>query len=116
MEAHILVVDDDAAIRDTIALFLSGEGYHVHTAWNGSIALAIQSRNPTDLVLSDVMMPQLDGLGMVQALRATGDPTPVILMSAAGAVTCGLPRVFCLGKPFDLDYLLALITELLRQA
>jgi two-component system response regulator MprA len=110
----ILVVDDEPALRDAVAGLLADAGYRVAVAWNGADALARWERDPPELVLSDVMMPGLDGLGLVRALRARGDATPVILTSAAGAPIGGPAGVAWLPKPVDPDALLRLVAEQLR--
>jgi signal transduction histidine kinase len=82
--ARVLVVDDNADMRDYAARLLGAQGWIVDTAADGAAALAAARRDPPDLVLSDVMMPRLDGFGLLRALRA--DPrtsaTPIILLSA----------------------------------
>ena len=80
----MLVVDDNADMRDYAARLLRAQGWVVETAADGAAALAAARRDRPDLVLSDVMMPGLDGFGLLRALRA--DPrtstTPIILLSA----------------------------------
>ena len=63
----ILVVDDDPAIRDALALLLEEEGYVVHTAPDGLAALAVVARDSPDLVITDLYMPGLDGVGTDRA-------------------------------------------------
>jgi signal transduction histidine kinase len=83
-DARILLVDDNADMRDYAARLLRARGWTVETAAHGADALEQARRSPPDLVLSDIMMPVLDGFGLLRALR--GDPalaaTPVILLSA----------------------------------
>jgi len=83
-DARILLVDDNADMRDYAARLLRARGWTVETAPDGGAALEQARQSPPDLVLSDVMMPVLDGFGLLRALRA--DPalsaTPVILLSA----------------------------------
>ena len=82
--ARVLLADDNADMRDYAARLLRAQGWVVDTAGDGAAALAAVRRTPPDLVLSDVMMPGLDGSGLLRALRA--DPatstTPIILLSA----------------------------------
>ncbi len=82
--ARVLLADDNADMREYAARLLRAQGWVVHTAADGAAALAAARRDPPDLVLSDVMMPGLDGFGLLRALRA--DPhtstTPIILLSA----------------------------------
>ena len=69
MKKKILIIEDQAPMRRNIALMLQMEGYQVSTAENGRAGLEVARRERPDLVLSDVMMPELDGYGVVQALR-----------------------------------------------
>jgi DNA-binding response OmpR family regulator len=104
--SRILVVEDEPIIADAVAMLLTDEGYDVRTARSGRAALEALEAVAADLVVSDVMMPELDGLGLVAALRRRGDRTPVLLMSAA-AVIADLPAgIRFLRKPFDLDAML----------
>ena len=84
MRARVLVVDDNADMRDYAARLLRAQGWVVETAADGAAALAAVRRDPPDLVLSDVMMPRLDGFGLLRALRANArtSTTPIILLSA----------------------------------
>ncbi len=77
----ILVVDDDREIVDSIAIFLSGEGYRVLKAYNGIEALDVISENEVHLIVLDIMMPCLDGIKTLMKLRESRN-VPVILLSA----------------------------------
>ncbi|HEU5433571.1 MAG TPA: response regulator [Thermomicrobiales bacterium] len=112
-QATVLVVDDEAAIRELARLALEDEGYRVCGAATGVEALAAVERERPDLVLSDIWMPQMDGLTL--AGRLTGLGIPVILMSAI-ATAVDLPGVPLLRKPFDLDRLLGLVAARLRHS
>jgi signal transduction histidine kinase/CheY-like chemotaxis protein len=81
---RVLVADDNADMRDYVRRLLEGEGYRVSVASDGLEALAAAVSDPPDLVLSDVMMPGLDGFGLIQGLRArpATRTAPVILLSA----------------------------------
>jgi len=109
----ILVVDDERTLADVLADFLEDEGYRVSKARDGLSAFELAMREPPDLVLSDVHLPHLDGIGLVRRLRAAGRAVPVILMSAVYADT-GFPGVRFVAKPFDLDHLLTVIREALN--
>ena len=111
--ATVLVVDDEAAIRQLVQLALEDEGYQTRGATTGAEALAAVERERPDLVLSDVWMPQMDGLALARRLVHLG--IPVILMSAM-ATAVDLPSVPLLRKPFDLDRLLGLAAALLHPA
>ena len=104
----ILVVDDDIHIAEVIALFLEEEGLVVLTAGDGQEALRVARAEHPRLVLTDVMMPRMDGIELCRRLH--GDPTTratVVLLMSAAVVTdpsgCGAEGV--LRKPFDLDAL-----------
>ena len=108
MRPTVLVVDDDPGIRELVAAVLEDEGYAPRHAADGLAALEEVASSPVDLVLSDVMMPRLDGVGLVRRLRDGGHRVPVVLMSAASAGV-DAPDVPFLPKPFDLDGLLGVI-------
>lgn len=120
--ARILVVDDEVAIAETLQDFFEGEGFVVDTAANGVEGLAVLIKSPPALVITDVMMPLLDGPGMVAKMRATGfGHIPVVFMSAARRHTVipkeldADPGIAFLRKPFEWDELLALVTRFLDE-
>jgi DNA-binding NarL/FixJ family response regulator len=86
MMKRILVIEDQAPMRRNIALLLEMEGFQVSTAANGKAGLEAAKREPPDLVLCDVMMPELDGYGVLQMLRAEPKlaTTPFIFLTAKG--------------------------------
>jgi CheY-like chemotaxis protein len=108
-----LIVDDEPNISYALAMVLEDEGHQVHTARNGAEALAMLEQQPVDLVLSDVMMPVIDGHKLVEELRKRGDRTPIMLMSAATHAVRAIPGVPFLPKPFDIDDLLAVVARAL---
>jgi two-component system response regulator TctD len=113
--ASILIVDDDAPIRQLLELVLGTEGYSVTLAADGTEALRRIGQVAPGLILLDDAMPGLSGAAVLRALRARGWATPVLLLSAsddavAVAATCGATA--CLAKPFDLDELLAAVASL----
>ncbi|PWT77684.1 MAG: DNA-binding response regulator, partial [Chloroflexi bacterium] len=89
MERTILVVEDDTALRDTIAYNLRGEGYVVLTAADGISALEITHQNPVSLVMLDLMLPRLDGLDVCRQLRTRAETanTPILMLTARGEET-----------------------------
>jgi two-component system response regulator MprA len=117
---RILLVDDEPALRQSVARSLRFEGYTVVTAADGREALdVVQSARPDALVL-DVMMPRLDGLGVCRSLRAEGDRTPVLMLTARDAVQDTVAGLDAgaddyLAKPFAYDELLARLRALLRR-
>src|SRR5437016_2633270 len=85
MKATILVVDDSEVDRRLIAGLLSNAGeYHVELAGNGEEALQRVSMAQHDLVITDLVMPQMDGLGLLRAIRRKHSAIPVILLTACG--------------------------------
>lgn len=114
MSAAILIVDDEPNIAYALAMLLTDEGYEVHTARNGAEALSLLEREPVDLILSDVMMPVIDGHKLVEELRKRGDRTPIMLMSAAAHAVRVVPGIPFLPKPFDIDELLTSVEQVLE--
>ncbi|WP_235866285.1 response regulator transcription factor [Serinibacter arcticus] len=119
--ARILLVDDESAIRDSLAPFLLRSGLQVRTARDGVEALEqIEAWRP-DLVVCDVLMPRLDGRAVVRRLRERGDWFPVVLLTQVGesyerssALEEGADDY--LNKPFDPAELLARIRAVLRRS
>ena len=114
----VLVVDDETQIVDFLCLLLEDEGFRALRAYDGAQAWEIvhAGEQPPDLVISDVMMPRMNGLQLVQRLKESfnGSGPPVILMSAVTEVR-QMPGTRFLPKPFDIDRLLDLVDELTRR-
>ena len=116
---RVLVVDDDDDIRLLLEQLLSGAGYHVQTAQDGRAALRAFHASPTDLVVLDLSMPELDGFETLDRLRDLSD-VPVILLTARSGEIDKV-RGFRAGaddyvvKPFGRQELLARIEALLRR-
>ena len=81
-DKRVLVVDDDADIRDLVALKLQASGLEVHTANDGISGLELATQGPFDAIVLDVMMPGMSGIDVLQAMRSAGNTTPVILLTA----------------------------------
>ena len=118
---HILVVDDDQAVRDSLARSLQYSGYEVSTASDGVEALAKLAASRPDAVIMDVMMPRLDGLETTRMLRANGNDVPILVLTARDSVDDRVDGLDAGGddymaKPFALDELLARIRALVRRA
>jgi len=79
---HLLIVDDEDNLRSMLAAALRHHGFAVSTAADGRQALEAISKDRPDLVLLDVMMPDLDGFEVCRRLRADGDRTPVLFLTA----------------------------------
>jgi two-component system alkaline phosphatase synthesis response regulator PhoP len=111
--AVILIVDDEPSITNLLAALLEDEGHQVSTASNGREGLAHLEKVKPDLVLSDVMMPILDGRALCQAMHANPSyqAIPIILMSAAieGNISSECKYAAFLKKPFNLDTVLELV-------
>jgi two-component system response regulator MprA len=118
---RILVADDEPSVRDALARALRIEGYEVELAGDGEEAVAaVQQRRPDALVL-DVLMPRLDGIAACRRLRALGDRTPVLMVTARDAVSDRVAGLDAgaddyLVKPFALEELLARVRALLRRS
>ncbi len=118
---HILVVDDDQAVRDSLQRSLQYSGYDVASASDGVEALAHLSANRTDAVIMDVMMPRLDGLETTRMLRAQGNDVPILVLTARDAVGDRVDGLDAgaddyMAKPFALDELLARLRALTRRS
>jgi two-component system nitrogen regulation response regulator GlnG len=113
--ATILVVDDDAAVRDVVSEALRDAGYRVRQASDGLAALAALETAGVALVLSDVQMPRLGGLALAQLLLARLHPVPVVLMSAV-APRARPETVPYVPKPFVLEQLLRVVADALARS
>ncbi|GAA4625950.1 response regulator transcription factor [Actinoallomurus vinaceus] len=118
---RILVVDDEPAVRESLASSLAFEDYEVETAVDGLDALEKLDAVKPDLVLLDILMPRLDGLTTCRRLRARGETVPVLMLTARDTIgdrVTGLDSGAddYLVKPFELDELLARVRALLRRS
>jgi len=116
---HILVVDDDPQILDFVKRGLAYEGYTVETASDGLEALGKAEAKAPDLVLLDVMMPEIDGIEVARRLRQSSD-VPILMLTAKGTVADRVAGLDSgaddyLVKPFAFDELLARMRALLRR-
>jgi len=110
----ILVVDDDARIRDLLRRYLTQEGFEVLQAEDGKGLTRVLQREPVDLIVLDLMMPGEDGLSVCRRLRGANDRTPIIMLTAKGEdidriVGLEVGADDYLGKPFNPRELLARI-------
>ncbi|SDK03954.1 two-component system, OmpR family, response regulator MprA [Nocardioides sp. YR527] len=118
---HVLVVDDDKAVRESLRRSLEFNGYVVALAGDGAEALAGIANHDPDVVVMDVMMPRLDGIEATKALRAAGNDVPILVLTARDAVGDRVDGLDAgaddyLTKPFALEELLARLRALLRRA
>jgi two-component system, OmpR family, response regulator MprA len=117
---RVLVVDDDPAVSGALHRALRLEGYEVSLAGDGPVALEQIAVRPPDAVVLDVGLPTLDGLEVCRRIRAAGDDTPVLMLTARDAVNDRVQGLDAgaddyLVKPFALAELLARLRALLRR-
>ncbi len=115
----VLVVDDEKSIRVTVALFLEKEGYRVAAAADGKQALEAVNREMPNLVLLDLVMPDMDGVAVLKALHSLNPDVPVIIVtgypdSTLMAQALLYPPVTLLPKPVDSKVLLRTVRRLLH--
>jgi DNA-binding response OmpR family regulator len=111
----LLIVDDEFGLADTLRDFLRDEGYRTVVAFNGREALARMAEETPALVLLDYMMPSMNGLEFLEAMKRDErfSGVPVIMMSAAPASFWrSLPCAGFLPKPFKLSQVVALVHQL----
>lgn len=120
MRPYVVVIDDDEKITSLLRRSLAFEGYEVATAPNGREGLRLLAEREADLIILDVMMPQLDGWEVIRRLREAGVTTPVLMLTARDDVQdrvkgLDLGADDYLVKPFALEELLARVRALLRR-
>ncbi len=120
MSVRILTVEDDERIRTAVSLALQEEGWEVEETSNGEDALASFSRQPSDVVLIDIMLPGIDGFEVCRKIRRLGD-VPIVMVTARSDshdVVAGLEAGAddYLRKPFDPKELSARVRALLRRS
>ena len=118
---RILVVDDEPAVRDAVDRALRLDGHDVALAHDGRQALDAVAAAPPDAVVLDLLMPQVDGLEVCRRLRAAGDRTPVLVLTARDAIADRVRGLDAgaddyLVKPFALAELSARLRALLRRS
>lgn len=119
---RILVIDDDGAIRQLLKLILENEGYKILEAEDGVEGLRILNSDAVDLVITDVLMPEKDGLAVIKELQRTHPTMRVIALSGGGMTLSAETSLFVarrmgafesLAKPFTKDEVLSLVRKVL---
>ena len=118
---RVLVVDDEENVTHLVSSALRFDGFETTTAGSGTAALAAVAELDPDLIVLDVMMPGLDGLGVLQNLRAAGSQVPVIFLTARDAASDRIGGLRAgaddyVVKPFSVEELLARVHAVLRRS
>jgi two-component system response regulator MprA len=121
MSGRVLIVDDDRAIRESLARALELDGYEVSLAPDGATALATIRADRPDMAIVDLMMPNVDGLTLCRVLRAERDRLPILMLTARTETSDRVAGLDAgaddyLPKPFDLPELAARVRALLRRS
>lgn len=116
----ILVIEDDATLRQNVVQTLVAEGFETAECGDGDEGLYYATQNICDLIILDRMIPQMDGLTLLKKARATGVPTPVLMLTAMNAIGDRVDGLDAgaddyLVKPFDMRELLARVRALIRR-
>jgi len=121
---HILLIEDDEAMRKVIRCGLERAGYAVTEAENGAVGRKMFSQAPVDLVVTDIVMPEVEGIELIQGFRRNSPRLPVIAISGGGRVSpenylalaqlIGASATFA--KPFAMEELIAKADRLLEDA
>ena len=119
MKEKILVVDDEKEITDLVALYLENEGFQVYKFYDSREALECARREEMDLAVLDIMMPGMDGISVLKALREAGVTTPALFLTARSEVSQRVEGLDAgaddyLPKPFSTAELLARVRAMLR--
>ncbi|MGE0160861.1 MAG: response regulator [Gemmatimonadales bacterium] len=109
--ARIVLAEDEAALRNNLARYLKTLGHDVRTAGNGNEAMTELGAGPTDVLITDINMPDMDGIEILNTLRKQGSTLPVIAISGGGQFSkqlllssaTMLGALLTLEKPFALD-------------
>jgi len=118
---RVLVVDDEDNVTHLVSSALRFDGFETVTASSGTAALTAVAESDPDLIVLDVMMPGLDGLGVLQSLRSAGSQVPVIFLTARDAATDRIGGLKAgaddyVVKPFSIEELLARVHAVLRRS
>lgn len=122
--SRILVIDDDPMVRDTLRLILTAAGHQFALAFDGKAGLKAFGQLNPDLVITDILMPEKEGIETIGELRQMAAQVPIIAVSGGGRVGnmdflaaaqhFGADRSF--SKPFEPEHILDAVSELLQRA
>lgn len=117
---NILLVDDEESLNETLKLNLEMEGYEVTSAYTGDEALNALSKAHFDLMILDIMLPEIDGITVAQTVRLSNDELPILMLSAKNSSSdrvLGLKKGAddYLTKPFNLEELLLRVDKLIQK-
>jgi|SRR5579872_2450207 len=120
MAKRILVVDDDPAVRDSVAMVLEGAGFVVDQAEQGATGMRLLRAHAPDLIITDILMPQKEGIETIREIREVLPHTPIIAISGGtdgGADYLKMAESFgataVMAKPFDPTVMLKLVHRLI---
>ncbi len=117
----ILLVEDEENLQEALKLNLELEGYEVTSSYDGEQALRFFQQEHFDLIILDVMLPELDGISVCETIRLTNNEVPILILSAKNSSAdrvLGLKKGAddYLTKPFNLEELLLRVTKLIRKS
>jgi DNA-binding NtrC family response regulator len=117
--AGILIIDDDRRIRRLLVRILAGVGHKVHEAEDGRKGLMLLHQIKPSLVITDIFMPEVEGLEIIRTIRNEAPDTPIVAISGEGNLTYlraakGFGAFAALEKPFEVDELLRVVSDLLK--
>lgn len=122
--ASILVIDDHEAVLETVKVILARQGHAIRTAPNGKAGMALMARRPFDLIITDIFMPEQDGIETIAQLRAISERLPILAISGCDIVGgANFPQAAkqigasdTLAKPFRATELIGKVETLLGRA
>jgi len=120
LKKRILIVDDEYSIREALEMLFTGKGYSVRVAVNGEDALGIVEKEDFDIIVSDIRMDRLDGVGLIKKLKDDAREIPVVFITAfpeldnaVEAIRNGV--VEYIKKPFDMDFIAGKVDAIIEE-
>ncbi len=121
--ARVLIIDDDDAVRDTLSKIVRLDGHHIESAGDGRSALASVAEEPPDLVITDIYMPEMDGIEFLLQLSEAAPDIPVIAISGGATASAGfvledaaqLGAAATLAKPFEVAEVRRIVADVLER-